>query len=204
MLLLAPVALVLVLLLVLQPVVEPLSVLGSATAPNYPSASLLPSHTAERKRLGFWLVPGGADSPRSEACDPPLVNISGFVFDWSSLDGPTATAMARCGAAGVKNLLRLDLGPHRGSRLFPTVETPYMYHSPEAKPSATGCPPYSRFPHNDWDSQPPVCCRVPNGTRCGSGTFACCNTAAPSAKAHPCSSELPGIVSRCRCLCRCR
>eukprot|EP01043_Picozoa_sp_COSAG02_P002429 COSAG02_NODE_55_length_43887_cov_30.660364_50_plen_351_part_00 len=148
----------------------------------------------ERKRLGFWLVPGGADSPRSEACEPPLVNTSSFVFDWSSLDGLTAAAMARCGAAGVKNFLRLDLGPHRGSRRSPTIETPYMYHSPVANPSATGCPPYSPYAHNDWATQPPVCCRVPNGTRCGSGTFPCCNTAAPSVKSHPCSPELPQCV----------
>jgi hypothetical protein len=136
----------------------------------------------QQKLLGFWLVPGAAASPRADACQPPLINISGFVFDWSSMDAATATAMAQCGAAGVKNFLRLDLGPYKGARRFPTIETPYMYHSPEANPSPSGCPPYSPFPHNDWATQPPVCCGVPNGTRCGSGTSPCCNTAAQSAQ----------------------
>ena len=144
--------------------------------------------TASGKRLGFWLVPGGANSPRSDACSPPLVNISSFTFDWSSLSANTSAAMAKCAAAGVKNLLRLDLGPHRGGRLYPTIETPFMYHHPNTTPSSTGCPPYSAHAHGDWSRGSPICCNSPNGTRCGSSSAACCNTYSPSAKAHPCSN----------------
>ena len=53
--------------------------------------------------LGFWLVPGDPISPRSNACVPPLVDIAGFVMDWSSLNDNASAEMAKCGAAGVKN-----------------------------------------------------------------------------------------------------
>eukprot|EP01050_Picozoa_sp_SAG11_P003490 SAG11_NODE_198_length_12679_cov_7.778537_2_plen_338_part_00 len=85
---------------------------------------------AGEQLLGFWLVPGDPISPRSNACAAPLVDIAGFVMDWSSMGDNTSVAMAKCGAAGMKNLLRLDLGPYRGRRLVPSVETPYMYHMP--------------------------------------------------------------------------
>ena len=150
---------------------------------------------AGEQLLGFWLVPGDPISPRSNACVPPLVDIAGFVMDWSSLNDNTSAEMAKCGAAGVKNLLRLDLGPHRGGRLVPSVDTPYMYYSPPTVPDPAGCPPYSAHAHNDWATGPPVCCAVPNGTRCGSGSSACCNTAAPSSKTHPCN-DLPPCVWR--------
>lgn len=145
--------------------------------------------------LGFWLVPGDPTSSRSNACVPPLVDVAGFVFDWSSLNDNTSAAMAKCAAAGVKNLLRLDLGPHRAGRLVPSVDTPFMYYSPATIPDPTGCPPYSAHAHNDWQTGPPVCCAAPNGTRCGSDSSPCCNTVAPSSKIYPCN-DLPPCVWR--------